>query len=347
VSVEVIGSFVEESYLGKLAGSLGGTDAPLLTGLPADNYVMYAGGKVDSAVLVKLFDDLIAPLAGALEEADGPGIPGLTAETIASSRQQLATLKSFSMAWVSPASLPDGALNETIAFMEIGGTGLKSSMKLMAEAVTRMAEEAKAAQDAGEPVATGMMLQTATYEENAKTVAGVTFDRFTQRPLPSTDPMVQQQMQVMGMLGMTEQVMYIGQIEGGVVLMSGKIDDATATALIESAQARQAPMAGVEVVKATAGNLPTTRLAEIYFQSDELLATAVKLAGRFGFVLDVQTPTGLEPIGATVSAEGSTVKVSSFIPTKTLQANVSSVLQIVQKAQEMFGGGPQEQQQME
>jgi hypothetical protein len=346
VNVDVIGTFAEGSYLGNLAGSLGGTEEPLLTGLPADNYVMYAGGRVAPDVLVKLFDDLLAPVAKALEEADGPGIPGLTPETLASSRQQIASLKSFAIAWISPASMPDGALNESIGFMEMDGAGIRTSMKLMAEAITRLAEEAKAAQDAGEPTAPGMMLQTATFEENVKTVAGVSFDRYTQKPLPSNDPMVQQQMQMMGMLGISEQVMYIGQIEGGVIFMSGKVDDATATTLIEAAKARKAPMADVDVVKATAGNLPTQRLAEVYFQSDELIATAVKLAGKFGFMINAQTPTGLEPIGTIVSADGSNIRVSQFIPTRTIQANVSSVLQIVQEVQKMFGGG-QPQQQME
>ena len=243
------------------------------------------------------------------------------------------------MAWLSPASLPDGALAETIGFMEIDGAGVRKNMKIMAEAIARAAEEAKAAEAAGEPTA-GMVFQTASYEENARTVAGVSFDRLTQRPLPSSDPMVQQQMQVMGMLGITEQVMLIGEIEGGVILMSGRVDDESASALIEAAKARKAPMSGLAAVKSTPGNLPGNRLVEVYFQPDELLATAVKLAGRFGFVINAQTPTGLEPIGATLSAEGSTMTLSTYIPTRTIQANVSSVLQIVQEVQQMFGGGP-------
>jgi hypothetical protein len=175
------------------------------------------------------------------------------------------------------------------------------------------------------------------FTPNAKTVDGVSFDstKMTMTPDPA-NPMAQQQAQMMALMyGPSGMTMYTGVVGDHFVLVTG-LPDAAVSSVIATAKTGDAPLAALDPVKKVAGNLPTNRAAELYIPLDQIVSTGLTYAGQFGFKMPVQLPPDLPPIGETISTDGGTIKLDSYLPTSLVQSLVAAGMQAFMQ---MNGGG--------
>lgn len=338
VRFNVAADFREGSYLGNLAAGMKSTDKPLLRAIPDANYIVYGGGTFDPEIGQKLFDDFTGPIVAAMADAEKP-LPGLDAETLSVARDVLGTLRGGSFGYVSPASLPSGSLTEMLIVLDGDPAVLKSATSRTIEIAGKNIARAKAAVEAGTfDAMTAGNLMAMELTEDAREVGGIKFSQFVTRPADINDPAYQQQVQMMAFLGVGRQTAYIGYTDAGQLQFSGGLDEATVNGFVEAYKSGATPMADSANIQAVAAHLPKSRINEIYIQPDEIIATAVGFAGRFGFPLDVTTPTDLEPIGIATATDGTSISVTTYVPTRTVQAAIVSGVQIFQQVQQMFGG---------
>jgi hypothetical protein len=182
---------------------------------------------------------------------------------------------------------------------------------------------------------------TTTYTPKAKTVDGVTFDQIQSQFNPDqNDPQQQQAAQMMGMIyGPNGLNVYIGQVDDKSLLtVTGLSDDAIKTA-IESVKSQDDSMNKLPLVAQVAGQLPQTRLAVAYIPLDETVKTVMNYAQQFGFRAGVAPPPEVAPIGVTLSADGSAMRVDSYVPSQLIQTLTSMGLQIYMKMHQNQPGG--------
>ena len=124
---------------------------------------------------------------------------------------------------------------------------------------------------------------------------------------------------------------------GSAVLSYAGVSDDVVKTLVAAAKGSQSPLAGTEPVKAVTGQLPKGRIAEAYIQVDEIVGFGLRAANQFGFAQgNIQMPPDLQPVGISLSSEGSSLELNYYVSNDLLQALVSAGLQA---SQMMQGGG--------
>jgi hypothetical protein len=182
---------------------------------------------------------------------------------------------------------------------------------------------------------------TVTVTPKAKTVDGVSFDQIqTQFNPDQNDPQQQQAAQMMSMMyGPNGLNVFIGQVDDKSLLtVSGLSDDGIKTT-IESIKSDDDSMSKLPLVAQVAGQLPPTRLAEVYFPLDETVKSVMNYAQQFGFRAGVAPPPEVAPIGITLSTDGPVMRVDSYIPSQLVQTLTSMGLQIYMKIHSNQPGG--------
>ena len=71
INTTVLSDFKSDSYLGKIATSLKGTDKPLTVGLPAMKYLAFGGSVFDPKLATQLITDLTGPIQAEADKLEG------------------------------------------------------------------------------------------------------------------------------------------------------------------------------------------------------------------------------------------------------------------------------------
>jgi hypothetical protein len=177
----------------------------------------------------------------------------------------------------------------------------------------------------------------------------VTFDEFqTVLNMNGQNPQQMQAMQFMMFLyGPNGPTKFVGPVNDQTLLTYMGASDPQVTATIEAIKANDDPLAKSQAVKSVAAQLPTQRMSAFYIPLDQWAATGLNYAKQFASMdMGVKIPEDLPPVGVTVSADGSAMRIDAYIPTELVQSLYQAGMQAYMA---MHGpgnqGAPPQQQQ--
>jgi hypothetical protein len=321
--------FGSDTYIGKLASSMKNTDAPLLKGLPDGKYLFCAGSVADPEISKKVIEDVLAPISKSLQE-----VPD--SQPMQDYLDAVRAAVSTDTSSVVGVAAPQGTLgvDALVQFISIR-TG---DAKVMSDANKRLFDDQQSIMKMF-GLGDAQMGKT-TFTPKAKTVNGVDFDQYqtTIDTAAAQDPNAQK-------VGMFFTYAY-GQ--DGMKMLSGAVDDktlVTSSGLPDDqlAAAVAAIKGGDDAVSknpqfaSVAGHLPKERLGAFFLPLGTLMDTGFAYAGKMGMDMGVQIPPDLEPIGMTLSTEGTAFKLDSYVPAKTVATIVDTVKKVA--GRQMRGGG--------
>ena len=324
IGLGVIAQFKPDSYLGKLLPNHKTSGDSLLAGLPEGAYLLYGGSVADKEFNKTLFTDLLGPVVAKLKDVQDAGPLREYIETAQS------TLQAMGDARFGVYS-PSGALGQTPLLQEVviqegDAKQLMAAQKKMAELTPQIVKSL-----AGDDAGAAAMNQS--YTPDAKTVAGVSFAKFT-TTLPENQDMGQDPSQfIFGPDGPTS---YSGEVDGKLLTVMG-LSDQQIEAVVASVKGSKDPLADVRGVKFVSGQLPDKRAAVVYLQPDELVRSVSGFARQMQMNVNVQLPDDLPPVGIALAPEKNSLTVDSFVSKDLVQAMVAAYLQVQQQFQ---GNGP-------
>ena len=325
ISLGSVGQFKPDSYMANLFGSMATSDEPMLDGLPEGNYIAFGGTADNREMSAKFFEDFLGPVAAKLREVEGSE---KLAEYVDAIKTQITSAGEARMGMFAPSGpLGGSALFQQVAIQGGDVAALKQAQKKAAE----LQPEIMAALMPPDMQEMGMMGGAAKYEEGAKEVGGVTFDKL------SVD-MEAQQEQGMGAMPMNMifgpdgPTTYFGEVEDRLVTVGGLTDQQIAS-VIEAVKADSAPLAEDAGVRQVLEHLPEQRTAVFFFRPDELVKSGVGYARQMGMNLPIQMPDNLPPAGFAMGPAENAVQWQGFIPKDLISAMIVAALQ----AQQQFG----------
>jgi hypothetical protein len=331
--------FTANSPAAQRVAQLKNSDETLLKGLPQTKYWFFGGTSGDnSAAGQQMINDFVAPIE---KEFGALGAQGKAMQDyLAAARLYFANLKGQSFGWVAPSGMiGQEALFQIVSIQRGNAPQLLDAAKKMfdsQQAIMGMFGGPMAQQ----PVKT-------TYTPNAKTIDGVQFDLAqTTFPAPAPgQPRTPQQMQMQQMMtwlyGPGGMNAYQGAVGADKMVAAVGANDALLKQVVASAKADQDLLGAQPPVKATASQLPKARIAGWYVQIDQVAMSLAAYAKAFGMPINFQVPQNLAPLGATISTEGSAVRIDGYAPTQTLQSVIAAVMQTYMQMQGgMQPGGP-------
>ena len=323
----VLAEFKPDSYLGGVFGSLKGTTESLVKGLPAGDYLMFGGSALPRETLTKLIKDIAGPIVEEVKKVDDP--KGQTVVGFYDSALKASgAVESSTVGLLAPSKMfGQSAILQQVQIARGDVATLKTATRELFEKQ----------QEAMALFAPPEARMTVDYQENVETVAGVQFDAVTVEPAPGGDPQaVQQQQQLLGILyGPQGNRTLIGEA-GGVLLSLTGLDDAAIETVVASVKEDKDNLTDMLGMDETVGELPDERLMAFYIPLDKWVSAGAKVAGPM-MPVQVQVPANLPPIGSAISSEGASLKAETFVPTKLIQALVTTGMQA---QQQMGGGGP-------
>jgi hypothetical protein len=133
---------------------------------------------------------------------------------------------------------------------------------------------------------------------------------------------------------------YSGAVTDHALLTVSGVPDDMTTAAIEAVKKGDDPLAKLDTVKAVSAQLPPQRFAAFYIPLDEWATTGLNVAKQFSMDMGVKIPEDLPPVGATISSDGTAVRLDSYIPTQLVQALTAAGIQMfMAQAHAAPGGG--------
>lgn len=332
IRATVVSQFAGDSYLGGVASKIKGSTAPMVVGLPVDaTYLMYGGGAGGHEAIQPVLDDFLAPITDELKKAD-PAIAGKVDAYLAGIRQYLASEKSQTFGLFAPS----GNLGQE-AILQFAAISSGDSKQLLSAYRTMMS-----GQDELMRLMPGNQNMTTKVTHDAVTLAGVKFDEVvtTYGAGDPNDPVAAQQQQMMAILyGPAGQRMLTGVVSDNLLLTVSGINDDLVARVVESAKSGEGGLESRDAIKTVAAALPSNRVAAVYVNVGDIVTTALTYAAQFGMAVPLQLPPDMPPVGATIGAEQSSLRVDVYIPQALVQNLVSAGMQAFMQMQGGGGGG--------
>ena len=323
----VVAQFKPDSYLAKLLPDHKTTDGSLLSGLPEGTYIVYGGQLADQSFNKKLFDDLLGPVVAKLK--DVPDSKALS-EYVETAKSSLSAMGDARFGLFAPTGgFGQAPLVQQVVVQEGDVKQLMADQKKMADLTPQIAQAFAAA--GGDEAATAGM--NVTYTPDAKTVAGVSFAKYS-TALPEAQNMGPNPMTFL--FGQEGPTSYVGEVDGKLLTVGG-LTDQQIEKVIAAVKDGGDPLAKVRGVQAVSDQLPKSRSAVLYFQPDELLRSGLNIGRQMGFNVPVQLPDDLPPVGIAAGPAKDAIAVDGFVSKDLIQAMVVAGLQIQQQFQ---GNGP-------
>ena len=337
LNTSLMAEFKKDSYLGKFATNLKGTDQNLLAGLPNRKYFAFGGASFNSKAVNQLVSDALDPIAKELAGTNNPTAKSAV-QLIDAVKKTLAGTNSMSFGY----TVPTGALGADSIIQGVQvirgdskaiGEAQVSALKATSSMFQAIPEEAKQAGSVGLEVKQGV-----------KTVGGVKLDQYVVNvEMDENDPQAAQAQQMMafvygpngisGHMGAVDPKTYI-VIQGGTEKL---ITDAVA-----AAKGGQDPFAQNENVKVVGQQLPSNKVLVEYVDLAQMITSGVKYAQGFGLPVKLQLPANLPPIGIAVGTESTAIRMDSHVPTTLIQSIVAAGMQAYMQMQGGDGAGAPE-----
>ncbi len=327
--------FKPDTYGGKLLSTLKGSSGSLLSGLPAAKYLVYGGMAWDSKALAPAWNDLVSPVLkelNTIDDADTKAIAGVI----------VAAEKSIGAAtgYTSGLFAPKGQLMQEAILQQI------NIVRGDADTIASAQKELMAGQEQIMSIFQGQGIGSmkTTWTPAARQVDGVTFDAFkSEMAADPASPEAAQMQQMMSIMYGPEGVSGVsGKLDDKTVLIASGVSAANLSAAIKSAKANEEVLSKTEPVKATASQLPKTRIAEYYIAVDVILNTAMGYAQQNGLPFNVNFGENLPPVGMTLATDGPAIRGDFHVPTPLIQSVTSAFMQLYANFAPR-GGGPQPQ----
>lgn len=321
--------FTPDSYLAKIVSTMKSTDAPLLVGLPKENYLFFGGYVQDPAAVAKALDEIIAPITRQLADAGDDGKK--LNDVISAYRDMISAPDSGAFGMVAPtAALGQGPLIRFLAAYKGDMDKFKASQLKIADSQNQLMALM------GMP---GGDLFTTTVTPNFKTVNGVKFDRIQTEVNPNNTSQEAMQVndQLSKMYGPDGARVFVGTVDPKTLVTSLGIDDDLLGQSIDSIKDNKDLL--VDDLKLVDAGLPKTRSMVAYVGLDQMLTTIISYAKANGIPIPVQLPNNLPPIGFAAGTDGPSIHSDMFIPTKLMQSLVQAGATVFQQFNNHGGGG--------
>ncbi len=330
ILASVSSDFEADSYIGKMALGMKGTDASMLAGLPNRKYFMFGGSVNDTEVGEKVFKDLVGPIKDELAKVEQAKafVPALD-----SMEKAVASTRGSAVGMVAPK----GALGAESVLQQVQVT-YGDAKALHASALATM--EAVGSLYSAMPQQKDMKMGFAV-KRGAKTIGGVSFDTFeTKMEIGDDNPQAAQIKQMMGFIyGPNGQSGVIGEASDKAVLTVAGGNEELIADSITSAKAGTDNLGDLPAVKGIAAQLPKMRTGAAYVDVGQFVTTAVGYAKGLGLPIPVKIPQNLPPIGSTFGTEESSIRMDVYIPNTLVQGLVSAAMQAQQQMKNGPGGG--------
>lgn len=326
IGMGVLAQFQPDSYMANLLGDLNATQDTLLDGIPEGTYLFYGGSVGDPETSQKLFNDLFGPIVAELEGVEGADV---LREYIDVIKTQVTAAGDTRFGMFAPQGPLGGGSPVIQQFVIQGGDveALKNAQRKATELMPKLITEF--ASMSGEEVPAGA-IPSMEYTEDAKTVAGVEFDKLS---TSMGEDAANAEMQMQMLFGPEGPTTYLGTVDDKLLVINGLTDEQIAS-VVSTVKEGEAPLTdtpGLEMVKS---HLPSNRSAVMYFQPDELVHSGLNLARPFIGEVAIQLPEDLPPVGFAVGPVENSVQAELFISKDVISAMIVAALQ----AQQHFGG---------
>lgn len=353
ISATYLMDFTKDGYASEVLAMAKPTAEPLVTGLPASQYIFVGGAVSNPEATKKITSDFLAPIRKELD-GDDPQMQALS-KWLDAAETYFASTTGQRFGMVSPGE--EGGIEQiqTLNVMLGDAKAIAEAQKNLLATQDEMLNsmimsllggggEAGAAPAEGEQQP---KVET-TLTPNAKTVEGVAFTEFTTDAQPGSAPpkttveaVVQQ---VLANMQMQNQSGLFGVIDPQHFLLSSGGTDEMLASAVKAAKANENALAENEQFAQAGKTLPKERLGVVYVPLDVAIASAVQLANANGMQVSIEVPPDLVPFAFTATTESnSTFRVDGYLPSETLQALVAAGLQIqMQMQQNQQGGQPGE-----
>jgi hypothetical protein len=330
LNFSAIGDFKEGSYLGKLASSIKGTSQPLTTGLPTVKYLAFGGVSTESPAIAKSVDDTIAPIADELAKIDGLSE---ASQLTATFRSALKASKGSVVGMPAPKAIGTEAVIQQISITRGGGQDWQKVMDQGGTLAKTFLADLEVPE--GEPK------PSITITPKAKTIDGVAFDKWTvDQGLKQDDPAAQEALAAMQMMYGQEGLTYTFASIGDDFVLGSSVSDENLSTFVKAFKANDASVAALPQVKAVSDELPKARVYEAYIQLDEILNVSMNVVGQMqGRQMQMALPPDMAPLGLSLGAEGSALRIDAHLPQTTLRDLVAAGMQAYMQMQQGGGGG--------
>jgi len=337
INTTVISEFKPDSYLGKMMASVKGTDASLTTGLPAGKYLVFGGAFADPVATAKVIDDLTKPIVEELNKIEGQEKAQTAAKSLLAAFK---ANKGYIFGMPTPTKIGQEGIFQQVAIYKGGGKEMKSAADASGAVVTDLFAEIKAQAKQKNPDAADDAMGSLTVTPAARTIEGVSFDTWkVEMPQAKDDPAAMQAEMMLGLFYGGEGLSYsMAQMDDNFIFAQSATDENIAR-FITAAKENKDNLSGLPHIKVVTAELPKTRVYEGFLALDEFFTPGAGVAGTFGMQIPVQLPPDLAPIGFSAGTEGTSLRIDTHVPRKTVQDIISAVMQVMQQMQGGGGGG--------
>ena len=328
-------TFKDGSELATAMADAAPTDASLLRGLPAEKYLVAAGGAPSKAgqgsdLLMKWLDMSMGMLA-----ANGQVDAQKLANLKQTAQKFMAMMKGMSL---SISVLPEGADGMVGVTEVLDVTDSAEMMKLMGPYV----DQVKAMSGAEGPMAA--MMGALTYTPAAEQIDGVSVDHFVmdfEKMMAAAGPqgapppeMMTKIKQILGTEGLLVRVAAAGPSRVAVSMGGGRERMAR---VLQLAKAGQAPLGDDAGIKKVAARLPAARTGEFYLAADNIMLLIKRIMTAMGQgEMMPQVPEVNAPLAVTINSTGRTGEMYLFAPTEMIVAVKNMAMQFMMMR--MMGG---------
>lgn len=333
ITTSLVGEFAPGSYIATMAQGLHNTDASLTTGLPEGKYIFFGGMHIDAKTFMKVMDDMVAPIVAELGKT-GDDTKPITA-MLTTMRDTIAVEETATMGMIAPTGgLGQSPLVQMLSVVTGDAKKIADAEKQMMDSQQQLM--ALFGAGAGPKV-------TTTYTANAKTIAGVSFNqsivKFEANGQTPEAMQMQQMMTFMygpnGINGLT------GIVDDHHLVNGMGVEDEVLDAAVKAIKANEDPLGKSATVAAVNKNLPGSHIAVFYFSVDTLALTIADYARKMGMPIPLNLKPNLPPIGVAIAAEGTSIRVDSYISADMVANVVAAAMQLQMKMQNGGGaGGP-------
>ena len=322
--------FNPTSPSGQRVAQLKNSPDSLVKGLPAGKYWFFAGTSGNNVEAgQKMINDFLAPIEKEMNALGADAKP--MQDYMTAARQYMGNLKGQSFGWVAP----QGMIGQEAVFQIVSVQ--RGNAPQLQEAAKKMFNSQQQIMQAFGGPAAQQEIKT-SYTANAKNIDGVAFDLMqTQFVPPAGGQRTPQQMQAQQMMtwlyGPGGVNAYVGPVGADKLVTATGVAEPMLKQLVASAKADQDALGTAGPVASTSAQLPKERMAAWYIQIDNFATSVANYAKAFGMPINFQVPANLAPLGGTLSAQGSAVRLDGYAPTQTLQSVITAVMQTYMQMQ--------------
>ena len=319
VTSTFIGDFTEGTNIANAIGGMKNTADVLLSGLPQGQYLAVAGWAQGGEGMWNFFDAMYGPV---VKQANLPAEDAKVVQSyMDATKRFMLAMNGGSAALVAPQANAQNNAGLLSGFFVFNGDAptMISANKTVLEGqnafMKAMGQE-------------GVQAKTA-HTAGAKQVDGTKFDEYTmQFVIDANTPQGEMMQQVFNVLYGPKITGYIGALTDKKLLSAINVSEEQLQKAVAAAKQDAKGMADEAGVKAASAGLPAQRVAVAYVSIDRIATAVMDLAKRMGGQPPaIKFPQDMAPMGASLSSEGSAIRIDFSMPNSMIDGLVGAGMQ--------------------